>query len=64
MKYAEYEGNTYQVESGQWSWVIYENGEDIAKGAGYETEDESEQALSVELTELLLRGNNKKSKKN
>lgn len=47
----EYTGEAYQADSGQWSWVIYEDKYDIARGAGYDTKDEAEQALFDELAE-------------
>jgi uncharacterized protein YegP (UPF0339 family) len=46
-----YEGKAYQAASEQWSWVITEDGEEIVRGAGYETKDEAEQALFDELAE-------------
>jgi hypothetical protein len=40
-----YEGKAYQAPSGQWSWVVQEDGEDVARGAGYESEDEALEAM-------------------
>lgn len=44
-----YEGNAYQAPSGQWSWVISGDGEDIVRGAGYETKDAALQDMYDEL---------------
>jgi hypothetical protein len=44
-----YEGKAYQAPSGQWSWVITEDGLDIVSGAGYDDQDEALQAMYEEL---------------
>ena len=46
-----YEGKAYQAPSGQWSWLITEDGEDLVRGAGYEREDEALQAMYDQLSE-------------
>lgn len=33
-----YEGRVFQTDAGQWSWVITEDGKQIAGGAGFEDE--------------------------
>jgi len=40
-----YEGKAYQAPNGQWAWVVQEDGEDVARGAGYESEDEALEAM-------------------
>jgi len=40
-----YEGKVHLAPSGQWAWVITEDGEEIVRGVGYETEDEALQAM-------------------
>ena len=47
-----YEGETYLAPSGQWSWMVRENGADITCGAGCETEDAAWQAMFDELSSL------------
>jgi len=47
-----YRGESYQVPSGQWAWVIYRDGEDYCRGAGYEDEADAEEALCDQLAEL------------
>lgn len=40
----------YQAESGQWSFIIYdEEGIDIVRGAGYETQEEAEDAADEQM---------------
>jgi hypothetical protein len=34
-----YESSVYEAESGQWSWVITEDGEDVVRGGGYGSEE-------------------------
>lgn len=46
---AEYVGKVYKTESGEWAWMITENGEDIVRGAGYRTEDEARSDMESEL---------------
>ena len=46
-----YEGKAYLAPSGQWAWVIQEDGEDVVRGAGYESEDEALEAMYEQLTE-------------
>lgn len=50
-----YEGKAYQVPSGQWSWAITEDGDDLVRGAGYENEDEALQAMCDELAQYRSR---------
>jgi len=50
-----YEGKTYRAPSGQWSWVITEDDEELARGAGYESEDEALQAMYDELAQYRSR---------
>lgn len=50
----EYVGRFYLAPSGQWSWVIEQDGEDVVRGAGYATEAEAKAAMEDEL--LMLRG--------
>ena len=45
-----YEGKAYRAPSGQWSWVITEENEEIVRGAGYESEDEALQAMYDQLS--------------
>lgn len=45
----KYDGNVYQAESGEWAWIITEDGEDIVRGAGYETEAEAQADMESEL---------------
>jgi uncharacterized protein YegP (UPF0339 family) len=47
----EYKGNTYKAQSGQWAWVIYEDNDEVQRGAGYETEDDAEQGLFEAIAE-------------
>lgn len=42
------ECRVYRAPSGQWSWVIFEDGEDVVRGAGYETEDEAFKDMCAE----------------
>lgn len=51
----DYESKTYQAPSGQWSWVITEDGEEVVRGAGYENEDEALQAMYNQLAEYTAR---------
>jgi hypothetical protein len=44
-----YEGKAYLAPSGQWAWIITEDGEDLVRGAGYESEDEALQAMYDQL---------------
>lgn len=50
-----YTGMTYQTESGQWTWIVYERGVDVARGADYESQDEADEALQVELEQCRAR---------
>lgn len=50
-----YEGKAYQAPSGQWSWVITEDDEELVRGAGYENEDEALQAMYDELANYTSR---------
>ncbi len=51
----KYEGKAYLAPSGQWSWVITEDGEDLVRGAGYETEAEALEAMHDQLNEYTER---------
>ena len=43
-------GETYQAEGGHWSWVIYDSGGiDVARGAGYESEESAHEDMMNEL---------------
>jgi len=44
-----YRGSVYQGESGQWSWAVFEDDEEICGGAGYETEGDAEADMLAEL---------------
>ncbi len=50
-----YQGSVYKAPSGQWAWVITEDGEDVVRGAGYDTEQEAEKDLEAELAHLAKR---------
>jgi len=50
-----YEGKAYLAPSGQWAWAITEDGEEIVRGAGYESEDEALQAMYDQLAEYTQR---------
>lgn len=50
-----YEGKTYRALSGQWSWVIIEDGEELVRGGGYENEDEALQAMYDEMAQYRSR---------
>lgn len=40
----------YQAESGQWSFIIIdEEGIDIVRGAGYESQEEAQQAADEQI---------------
>lgn len=45
----KYDGNVYQAESGEWAWMIAEDGEDVVRGSGYETEAEAQADMESEL---------------
>ena len=49
-----YKGEVYQAESGEWAWVIFENDDDIARGAGYEDLSEAEADMQSELDSFKL----------
>lgn len=51
----EYAGEVCKTKANQWSWVIYMDGKDIARGAGFPSEYDAEQALLEELTDYQLR---------
>jgi hypothetical protein len=51
MEPAKFEGKAYLAPSGEWSWVIFEDGDDIARGAGYATEDEAIEDMESELAQ-------------
>lgn len=43
----------YQAESGQWSFVITnQEGIDIVRGAGYETQEEAQEAADEQMAHL------------
>lgn len=43
----------YQAESGQWSFIILDDkGIDIVRGAGYETQEEAQEAANEQMTYL------------
>jgi hypothetical protein len=46
-----YKGKAYRAASGEWAWVIFEDGDDIARGAGYATEDEALEDMESELAQ-------------
>lgn len=46
---AEYNGKIYQTKSGEWAWMITEDGEDVVRGSGYETEAEAQADMESEL---------------
>ena len=48
----EYLGKVYKAPSGQWSWVIYEDGEEYYRGAGYPSEAAAKEELKYQLAEL------------
>lgn len=50
-----YEGKTYQARSGQWAWVVAQDDEELARGAGYESEDEALQDMYDELAQYRSR---------
>lgn len=52
-----YEGKAYLASSGQWSWVITEDNEEVVRGAGYATEDEALQDMYAELGSYTEAGN-------
>jgi hypothetical protein len=52
MPFHHYQGETQQAESGQWGWVILRDGEDYCRGAGYDDEDEADEALCAQLVAL------------
>lgn len=50
-----YEGKIYQTPSDQWSWVITKDGEELVRGAGYESEDEALQDMYDEMAQYRSR---------
>lgn len=52
-----YEGKIYRAPSGQWAWLIIteEDDEELARGAGYESEDEALQDMYDELAQYRSR---------
>lgn len=50
-----YEGKAYQARSGQWAWLITEDDEELARGAGYESENEALQDMYDELAQYRSR---------
>lgn len=50
-----YEGKVYLAASGEWAWVITEDGEDLVRGAGYEGEAKALQAMYDQLAEYTTR---------
>lgn len=50
-----YEGKAYQAPSGQWAWVITEDGEELIRGGGYETDEDALEAMENELVEFRSR---------
>lgn len=38
----EYTYEVKQTAAGQWRFVVYEDGDEVQAGAGYETEDEAD----------------------
>ena len=50
-----YEGKIYRAPSGQWSWVIIEDGEELVRGGGYETEEDALEGMENELVEFRSR---------
>lgn len=49
-----YEGKAYQAPSGQWAWLITENGEELVRGAGYESEDDALSAMYDQLSDYTV----------
>ena len=45
----ECEGTVYQAAPGRWSWVVREKGQDVARGAGYDSEDEALEDMEEEM---------------
>ena len=45
----DFQGKVYLATSGQWSWKIYRDNEEICGGAGYATSDEADEECSENL---------------
>lgn len=43
------QGEVYKAPSGQWSWRIFDDQGEVCGGAGYESEDSAQQAMTDEL---------------
>ena len=41
-----YTGEVYQASSGQWSWRITDDEGEVCGGAGYDEEEDAEEAMS------------------
>ena len=50
-----YEGKAYLAPSGQWAWLITEDGDEVVRGAGYNNEDEALLAMHNQLAEYTSR---------
>lgn len=48
---AQVEGRAYKAESGEWSWCVTVDGEEVCRGAGYKTKWEAEADMQAERAE-------------
>ena len=47
------QGRVYQASSGQWSWAISRDGEDLVSGAGHASEDDAWESMEENLEAYL-----------
>ncbi len=51
-----YEGNAYQIATGQWGWYLNEDGEQVVNRTGYETRDAAWNDMYDELCRYMQDG--------